>query len=96
MKPPVRNRVRSWVALLGVLALAVTILAPYAHHHGPAGEHAPCPVCQLASHHGALLVLPAEGPAPQAGAATLLPAADRAPGFAPHFALPDPRGPPSA
>ncbi|MCU0225378.1 MAG: hypothetical protein MUF27_15215 [Acidobacteria bacterium] len=96
MKPPVRNRVRPWIALLGALALAVTILAPYAHHHGLADEHAPCPVCQLASHHGALLVPPAEVPAPPSGAAALSPSADRTPGFAPHFVLPDPRGPPSA
>lgn len=96
MKPPVWKRVRPWVALLGVLALAVTILAPYAHHHGLADEHAPCPVCQFASHHGAVLVPPADDSAPRTGTATLPPAAERAPGFAPHFALPDPRGPPSA
>ncbi|MCU0230150.1 MAG: hypothetical protein MUC67_02105 [Acidobacteria bacterium] len=96
MKSQVQQWARPWIALLGALALAVTILAPYVHHHGLADEHLSCPVCQLASHHGAALVPPAEAPAPQHGAVALTPAAERAPGFTPHVLLPDPRGPPFA
>lgn len=94
MKPLVRERLQSWIALLGVLALAVTILAPFVHHHGLADEHFTCPVCQIASHHGALLPDAAAIPAPDAGAVPIRASGTSLTGFAPLFALPDPRGPP--
>ena len=96
MKPLPRERIRPWIALLGVLALAVAILAPFVHHHGPADDHVPCPVCQIASHHGVVLPDAAAVPAPDAGAAPTPASEASVPGFAPHFALPDPRGPPLA
>ena len=96
MKPLVRERAPSWVALLGVLALAVTVLAPFVHHHGLADEHFTCPVCQVASHHGAVLTDLAAVPAPDSGAVPIRSPEAPAPGFAPLFVLPDPRGPPLA
>ncbi len=86
----------SWIALLGVLALAVTILAPFVHHHGLADEHFACPVCQIASHHGVVLPDAAAVPAPDAGAVPVRASEASLPGFPPLFALPDPRSPPLA
>jgi hypothetical protein len=96
VKSSLRERIRPWIALLGVLALAVTILAPFVHHHGLADEHVSCPVCQIASHHGAVLPNSAAVPAPNAGAVPIQVSEASLPGFAPLFALPDPRGPPLA
>jgi len=96
VKPLPRERVRPWIALLGVLALAVAILAPFVHHHGPADEHVSCPVCQIASYHGVVLPDAAAVPAPDADASPIRASAAPDPGFAPLFALPDPRGPPLA
>ena len=91
-----RERIQSWIALLGVLALAVTILAPFVHHHGLADEHIACPVCQIASHHGVALPDAAAVPAPDAGAVPIRAFEASVARFAPFFALPDPRGPPLA
>lgn len=96
MKASLRERIRPWTALLGALALAVAVLAPFAHDHGLADEHIACPVCQLASPHGVLLPEVAAAPAPDAGAAPVRIPEALVPGFAPLFPLPDPRGPPAA
>jgi hypothetical protein len=90
----VRERIRSWIALLGVLALAVTIFVPFVHHHGLADEHIVCPVCQIASQHGVALPDAVAVPAPDAGALPIRAFEASVARFAPCFALPDPRGPP--
>lgn len=96
MKPLARERLRPWIAALGVLALAVTVLAPFVHHHGLADEHFACPVCQIASHHGAVLPDVAANPAPNAGAVPIRTPEASFFGFPPLFALSNPRGPPLA
>jgi hypothetical protein len=81
---------------LGILALALATFAPFLHHHDLDHRDLPCPVCHAASYHGVVLTDGVPLPAVVDGALPALLDEAWTVGFAPYFALPDPRGPPQA